>query len=65
MNKNEINTVFGTFIGNKIYSDDGSIINCITYGINRKVIDDKNGFFNLRWSESIDEWVIFQYVLTE
>ena len=65
MDKNEIHIVFGTFIGNKIYSDNGSIINCITYGINRKVIDDKTGFFNLRWSESVDEWIVFQYVLTE
>jgi hypothetical protein len=64
VNKDEIQTVFGTFIGNKIYASDGSIIDCMTYAITRKDIDDKTGFYNLKWSDSACVWIVFQYIIT-
>lgn len=65
LDKEEIQTVFGTFIGNKIYSSDGDVIDCMTYLINRKSIDDKTGFFNLKWSNSAGVWIVFQYIITD
>ena len=65
MNKAEIQTIFGTFIGNKIYASDGSIINCLTYAINRKHIDNQTGFYNIRWSDDVNTWIVFQYIITD
>lgn len=65
MDKSQIHTVYGTFIGNKIYTDNNEIINCITYAINRKHIDNANGFYNLKWSDDVNNWILFQYVLTD
>jgi hypothetical protein len=57
-------TVFGLFHGNIIFCDTGEEISCVTYGIIRKEIDDKYGFYNLKKNMHGD-WVIFQYVLVD
>ena len=53
----------GVFTDNKIirpYDDD---VSCITYDSIRKEIEGHYGFFNLKYSEDLNEWVIFQYCL--
>ena len=63
MNENN-KTLKGYFSGNKLFCDDGSIINCCTYGINRPQIDERNGYFNLR-KNSYDDWIIYQFILDD
>lgn len=58
-------TLHGKFTRNTIILDDGREFKCITYGSVRKQIDEKYGFFNLRYSEDINDWIIFQYILDE
>lgn len=61
--KENLHTVYGTFKDNIIYADDGDEIECITYGSVRKEINEQEGFFILRWSNDIDKWIVFNYII--
>lgn len=65
LDKNEIHTIAGTKIGKGIVTEDGELFECITYGSVRKVIQNKQGFFNVIWNTDIEEWIIMQYVLLD
>lgn len=58
-----IKTIVGTYTNSEIITPDGEIIKCITYNSVHNQIENKFGAFNLRWSDDIDKWIIFQYVL--
>lgn len=56
-------TVQGIFKDNKITTISGEIVECITYGSVRKEIENKEGYLHLKWSEPLQCWVLFQYIL--
>lgn len=63
MNK-EIITVYGKFSNNILENyETGEMIQCITYGKVLPLIQDKEGFFNLK-PFGLD-WIIFQYLLLD
>lgn len=62
MDKTIIHTIYGTFCDNMIITDDGNIP-VITYKIVKDYIQGKKGFYNIRWSNDIDHWIIFQVML--
>ena len=48
---------------NKFITLDGEIISCISYRpINKALTPDKLVCVNMRWSDSLEQWVLFQYV---
>ncbi|NCB03187.1 MAG: hypothetical protein EOM67_13695 [Spirochaetia bacterium] len=62
----ETKTILGVFSGNVITDiETGEEFECITYGSVRKIIDEKLGFYNLRYEEAIDSWIVYQYILIE
>lgn len=63
MDKSIVHTIFGMFCDNELTTLDGKIIPCITYGSVRNQINNKEGFYNLKWSDDIDQWIIFQFAL--
>lgn len=62
MDKTIIHTIYGTFCDNEIITEDGNIP-VLTYVSVRKYIEGKKGFYNIRWSNDIDRWIIFQIML--
>lgn len=61
----DVLTIAGIFNANTIYPNDGEKFHCCTYGRVRKVIEGMYGIYNLRFEESINDWVVFQYVLVD
>lgn len=55
-------TYKGIFSGNKIYQEDGTEIDCATYGSVKRVIEGKEGFFNLEPNQYGD-LIIKQYAV--
>ena len=62
----EIKTLYGVFKDFE-FTDytAGEIFPCMTYKSVRDKIEGKPGFFNFRYVEESDAWVIFQYILDE
>ena len=63
LDKKITHTLFGKYSHNTIYLDDGIEFDCITYGKVKEQIEGKIGFFNIRWSDNIDHWIVYQYIL--
>jgi hypothetical protein len=61
----EVKVVKGVFNRNSITTDDGEIIDCVTYEINWKQIRGKQGFYHLKKEGFIEDWIIFQYILLD
>jgi hypothetical protein len=55
-------TLKGRFKDNYIYTDKDKF-ECITYGINRPHIDNKLGYYNLKYNPTLQCWTIIQYLI--
>jgi hypothetical protein len=64
MNINNIimETYKGIFSGNRIYQEDGSEIDCATYGSVKNIIEGTRGFFNLE-PNTYGDLIIKQYAV--
>lgn len=58
-NKEDIYTVYGE-LQNGLLSTEEGIISAVTYGSFKEQYNGVIGFFNLRYSEDIGMWIIFQ-----
>lgn len=65
MEHNTIRTEVGTFQDNYITTIEGEVLHCLTFGSLDKIINGKFGAYNLRWSEDIGYWILFQYTLLD
>lgn len=65
LDKNNIETLHGIFKDNIITTDNGEELGCISYGSLRNAMENKLAFFALRWSDDVNNWIVFQYVLDE
>ena len=65
MEHNTIRTEVGTFEDNYLTTIEGEIIHCLTYGSLFEKVNKQFGAYNLRWSEDIDRWILFQYTLLD
>lgn len=66
-NKQEIYTLVGYYQPNNTFvNTHGEIFRVITYrNVNKYLTHDTLSAVNLRWSEALNTWVIFQAVLLE
>ena len=61
MEKNEIvKAVEGIFSNGVLYTKEG--IKALSYARFKKENPYLEGYFNLKWSEELNIWIIFQYV---
>lgn len=58
-------TVLGIFKDNSITTEEGDVIECVTYQRVREQIDGKIGFYHLIRYVDHPIWTIFQYILLE
>lgn len=63
MINNELRVVKGSFKDNIIVTNDGNEVECVAYKPIRIEIDNHEGYFHLKWSTSLDCWIIFQAVI--
>jgi hypothetical protein len=56
-------TVYGIFKDNTITTQEGEVIECVTYSRISEQIDGKIGFYNLIQYVGHPIWTIFQYIL--
>lgn len=62
--KTDIKTLVGYMQKDNTFVDiDGEIFDAMSYGIiNKKINPDQLVCVNMRWSENLKEWIIFQVV---
>ena len=66
MENDKIKTVLGVFKDNEVVDQDtGEIFSCLTYGIHLNKIQDKLGFYNLKYNSRAKCWIVFQYILLD
>jgi len=58
-------TLLGIFKDNTITTEEGEVIECVTYQRVREVIDGKLGFYHLIQYVGHPIWTIYQYLLLE
>lgn len=63
LDKTKLYTIEGIFTNNKIIQPYDGDIPCMTYNSIRQLIEGHFGYFNIKWSEDIQEWILFQYLL--
>lgn len=56
--------VKGVFSNNTVTLEDGTILDCVTYGSVREIIEGKEGFFNLE-KNIYGDLVVKQYVILD
>jgi hypothetical protein len=65
MTEEKLRLVYGLFKDNQIRTEEGEVIECITYTRVKREIEDKKGFFHLKISGKITDWTIFEYLLLD
>lgn len=63
MELDRIHTLIGIFDNNTFTSDDGTVIDCCTYGSVFRMIQGKHIIANFRYSNISKHWTIFQYIV--
>ena len=61
----EIITLHGVYKDFHFHPDNDEAFHCITYESVRKKIEGKSGFFNIKYNQDSDKFIIFQYMLDE
>ncbi len=65
MTEEPIRLVYGLFKDNQITTEEGEVIECITYTRIKREIEGKKGFYHLKQSGRIKNWTVFEYILLD
>lgn len=63
--QDKIVCLYGEYKDNHILTEEGDYYFVISYRALNQIIDGRIGFFNLKYDEKDNYWVIFQYCLID